>query len=447
MKRFFQRKESAKDTSNNGRSSNDASFIPAAAAASSSATTQSADVSMPSRKQRMQLLKSIIHHADAVQKQFLVPKQGQKDNKQSKSNNLFGNDDSAEVNNKCYQRWHEILQDGLVPLSVRALNLLEKTDPTVAVQNNGEDEEEAYFATLEGMEQEIQVMAILARAAALNDIDHDIEEEGGSDVNDFVQGGHNEMEQINCSMKCIAMLLFHVVLESSSVGSSESESDNSASSEPINKTVPGYDGRVRHVMKLACVDLLSRAIVSSVEAYDQRNSEGKDNENEDQTQQSRNFDFGDNWNVKKIKSFLELEDLGREAIFGTPWKPSSESKESKLIESDEVNKSNLEGNESESDTEDENIDSESGDEMQEQALTSDPKPQACEEDFDNTVAQTKSGCLETEINDRLDSNHEEEDNISEYEQKCQSKIEPSGVEADLPSKRQLNAKFLATRKY
>mmetsp|Transcript_33092 Transcript_33092/g.67585 ORF Transcript_33092/g.67585 Transcript_33092/m.67585 type:complete len:1195 (-) Transcript_33092:142-3726(-) len=446
MKRFFQRKESAKDTSNNGRSSNDASFIPAAAAASSSATTQSADVSMPSRKQRMQLLKSIIHHADAVQKQFLVPKQGQKDNKQSKSNNLFGNDDSAEVNNKCYQRWHEILQDGLVPLSVRALNLLEKTDPTVAVQN-GEDEEEAYFATLEGMEQEIQVMAILARAAALNDIDHDIEEEGGSNVNDFVQGGHNEMEQINCSMKCIAMLLFHVVLESSSVGSSESESDNSASSEPINKTVPGYDGRVRHVMKLACVDLLSRAIVSSVEAYDQRNSEGKDNENEDQTQQSRNFDFGDNWNVKKIKSFLELEDLGREAIFGTPWKPSSESKESKLIESDEVNKSNLEGNESESDTEDENIDSESGDEMQEQALTSDPKPQACEEDFDNTVAQTKSGCLETEINDRLDSNHEEEDNISEYEQKCQSKIEPSGVEADLPSKRQLNAKFLATRKY
>ncbi|KAL7497102.1 hypothetical protein ACHAWT_007462 [Skeletonema menzelii] len=424
MRRFFHRRNEEDSASKSKNEPDNASF--AAAASSSTTTSQPADVSLPSRKQRMRLLKSIIHNADRVQKQFLVPKQAQNDNKHSKTNNLFGNDDSAEVNNKCYQRWHEILQDGLVPLSVRALNLLERTEPSAAVQNGDEDEEEVYFATLDGMEEEIQVMAILARAAALNDIDNNIAEGGidGRNANDVVQGGHSEMEQINCSMKCIAMLLFHVVLESSSVGFAESESYDSPSSGAMSKTVPGYDGRVRHVMKMACVDMLSRAILSSVEAYDQKNVEEETDENREQSQQDKNFDFGDDWNVRKIKSFLELEDLGREAIFGTPWQPSSESKGNK-IESDAVDKSNLQEGESEFVTEDENVDLESEDEMQEQAHTPEQTQQACEEGFDSAMGQPQSGCLETEIDDRLD-------NIRE----CK------------PSKRrQFNAKFLATRKY
>ncbi len=415
MKRFFQRKDSGSNNNGNGTS--------LARAVAASAPTAAADVPMPSRKQRMLLLKSIIHHADAVQKQFLVPKQSQK---QSKTNNLFGNDGSAEVNNKCYQRWHEILQDGLVPMSVHALNLLEKTEPS----GGEDDEEETYFATLEGMEQEIQVMAILARAAALNDIDEDIDETDteGSDIDD-----HTEMEQINSSMKCIAMLLFHVVLESSSVKSAESESENSPTSDAINNTVPGYDGRVRHVMKMACVDILSRAIVSSVDAYDQKNMEAKADESKEQTQQVKNFDFSDDWNVEKIKSFLQLEDLGKEAIFGTPWKPSS--KDQKLLEKvDQGKESN-----SESDTEDEHLDSESEDEeVQEQAPTPEQTPQACEEDFDSTTDQPKSGDLETESCDSLNDD-QEDGNTSAGEEECQN--------ADLPSKRLLNAKFLATRKY
>ncbi len=423
MKRFFQRKDAS--SNHNGTS------LARAVAASPSAPTSAAagDASVPSRKQRMKLLKCIIHHADAVQKQFLVPKQAQSDTKkQSKTNNLFGNDDYlAEVNNKCYQRWHEILQDGLVPMSVHALNLLEKTEPS----SGEDDEEETYFATLEGMEQEIQVMAILARAAALNDIDQDIDEKDNGGSDDLQQGNHTEMEQINCSMKCIAMLLFHVVLESSSVKSSESECDNNPSFGAMNSAVPGYDGRVRHVMKMACVDILSRAIISSVDAYDQKNMEAKADDCKERTQQTQNFDFNDEWNLERIKSFLELEDLGKEAIFGTPWKPSS--KDNKLLEKVD------QGKESESDTEDEHLDSESEDEMQQkQAPTTEQTPQACEEDFDSTIDQPKSGYLETESCDSLKDDQEVE-SISTCEEECQN--------ADLLSKRQLNAKFLATRKY
>jgi len=446
MKRFFQRRTEGFANNKNvlpfSPHPNNASF----AAADADEDAAAVDVSMPSRKQRMQLLKSIIHHADAVQKQFLVQKQVQHDSKGN--NSMFGNDYSAEVNNKCYQRWHEILQDGLVPLSVRALNLLDKTNNepnnNVLEKNGekevGEDDEEAYFATLDGMDEEIQVMAILARAAALNNHIDNIDDEEG-----VIQGSiaaHDEMEQINCTMKCIAMLLFHVVLESSSVGTAESsgESHDNASSEPMNKTVAGYDGRVRHVMKMACVDTLSCAFVSSVEAYDRRIAKATADVNMERSQHT------ENWDVQKIKAFLELDDLGREAIFGTLWKPSSESKETKSIESDVVNKNNPEGKKSELDTVDEHLDSFTGDEMQEQAPTPQQIPQACEEDNDNTTAQAKSECLETEVDDSLESNHEK-DNSGEGEQVCQSKEETDGENADFPSKRQFNAKFLATRKF
>jgi hypothetical protein len=413
MKRFFQaRNEGSADNTKN------APFSPHPFAAAANEESAAA-VSMPSRKQRMQLLKSIIHHADAVQKQFIVPKQVQDDNKSKGNNNLnniFGNDDSDQVNNKCYQRWHEILQDRLVPLSVRALNLLE----TDAEREVSEDEEGAYFATLGGMEEEIQVMAILARAAALdNDIDHIRDQEKAIEGNN---AGNHEMEQINCSIKCIAMLLFHVVLQSSSVGCTDSgDSNKSASSGTSSKTVAGYDGRVRHVMKMACVDMLSCAIVSSVEAYDQRSAEATADENIEQAQQTGNFDYGHDWDVKKIKAFLELDDLGREAIFGTLWKPSSGSKKDKSIESDVVDKDNPEKMKSEIETADEHLDSLIRDEMHEQIPTPAPIPQADEKDSDNTIAQAKCECLETEAGHSLD--------------------------ADLLSKRKFNAKFLATRKF
>lgn len=357
----------------------------------------------------MQLLKSIIHHADAVQKQFLVPKLAQDDSKQSKSNNLFGSDDFAEVNNKCYQRWHDILQDGLVPLSVRALNLLEKTEP---VSMTRDDEEEAYFSTLEGMDEEIQVMAILARAAALNDVENNAEEV----IED--NGGDMEMEQINCAMKCIAILLFHIVMESSSVESSESMTNNGASSDTANQTtVPGYDGRVRHVLKMACVDMLSRAIMSSVNAYDKKRAQGTTDDDMNHSQQTPNCDFGDNWGIQKIKSFLDIEDLGRDAVFGTPWKPSSESKENTSLENVSIEGIALEEKTSESVIEDEHLSVELGDE---QSPIAGQIPQVCEEDIDNTMAQTRMECFEIESGECFD-NHEVD--ISNYDdEKCPSQI-------------------------
>ena len=92
MKRFFQRRSEGGGSANFPSSPplNNASFAAATADADASFI-----VSMPSRKQRMQLLRSIIHHADAVQKQFLVQKRvAQDDIKSPSKSNIFGNDDS-----------------------------------------------------------------------------------------------------------------------------------------------------------------------------------------------------------------------------------------------------------------------------------------------------------------------------------------------------------------
>lgn len=452
--KFFQRRNGG---ANNNRSahvdSNNASSIAAAAVAASSSSTAAAapTVSMPSRRQRMNLLKAIIHHADAVQKQFLVQKQVDVDVAQDDKNNnsggttpnnksinnsmssIFGNDTSEEVNNKCYQRWHQVLQDGLVPMSVHALNLLEKTEAA-----EEKDEEETYFATLEGMEEEIQVMAILARAAALNNIiddrhdgdnSHDkdglVDDEDSSRVDDA-------MEQINSSIKCIAMLLFHVVLDASSAGDESSAYNDNTSNKATTtnaSSVVGYDGRVRHVMKMACVDILTNAILSSVEVYEKMIlfSMNGDEKSKQQTKKEFN-DFGneDHWDIEKLKRFLDLNDLGREAIFGTLWKPSETKEEKKLLATtsssldDDIIKNN-----SESDADDGGDESEeAGGDVQEDVSTQNEEGVKSQDDNSDIIRDKRS-----EAGSRDDG------------------AATGGGDTCLQSKRQLNAKFLATRKF
>ncbi len=463
--KFFQRRNAA---NNNNRSahldSNNAPSpsIAAAAVAASSSSAAAPTVSMPSRRQRMNLLKKIIHHADAVQKQFIVQKQvdvdvaqddknNNSDGTPNKSNNsmssIFGND-TSEVNNKCYQRWHEILQDGLVPMSVHALNLLEKTDynNTSAAAVEKDDEEESYFATLEGMEEEIQVMAILARAAALNNIiDDRHDDEKTHDQDELVDDGDGSsvddaMEQINSSIKCIAMLLFHVVLDASSVGDESSAYNDNNSNKTTTTTttttssVVGYDGRVRHVMKMACVDILTNAILSSVEAYEKMILLSMNGDEKQQTRKEFN-DFGneDHWDIEKIKQFLDLEQLGREAIFGTLWKPSETKEGEKSLAAtssspdDDITKNN-----SESDTDDDDESEESRSDIQEDVSTQK------EEDVN----------LKNAAND-LGNNDDNSDIIHDNRSEPDSRDDGAAAGGDtcLLSKRQLNAKFLATRKF
>eukprot|EP00578_Thalassiosira_sp_NH16_P022498 CAMPEP_0181091988 /NCGR_PEP_ID=MMETSP1071-20121207/8687_1 /TAXON_ID=35127 /ORGANISM="Thalassiosira sp., Strain NH16" /LENGTH=1231 /DNA_ID=CAMNT_0023174155 /DNA_START=201 /DNA_END=3893 /DNA_ORIENTATION=- len=290
--------------------------------------------SMPSRKQRMQVLKRIIHHADAVQNKYLVPKQLLDPNSIKSSggimsidnmSNMFNSNDTAtaEINDKCYQRWHQVLQEGLVPMSVHALNLLQRSS-TIG-DDAGNDEEEAYFATMEGLDEEIQVMAILSRAAAFSDI------AAGEDDNKSASVESNDgMGQINAMMKCTAMLLFHVVLAASTpVSSDESLQENTGKamkndgSAKAPKPVAGYDGRVRHVMKLACVDVLTRAIIESVDSIDVGTNGSIATDEEDQSCGLYDMDEYTLWNVPNIKQFLDQKDLGQDAIFGNPFNQSS----------------------------------------------------------------------------------------------------------------------------
>mmetsp|Transcript_26915 Transcript_26915/g.56828 ORF Transcript_26915/g.56828 Transcript_26915/m.56828 type:complete len:1346 (-) Transcript_26915:42-4079(-) len=362
-----QRRSSSSSLTSSTRNGNNGVLSKKIAAVSPSSS------SIPTRKQRMQLLKCIIHHADAVQKQYLVQKQLPSTSLANKtsSTSMVSMDSmksmiirpdtvTAEINDKCYQRWHQVLQEGLVPMSVHALNLLEKTATSTASTIN--DEEETYFATMEGMEEEIQVMCILARAAAVNDTSVSHGGEGsavGVAEDDKKKSNGDGMEQINDMMKCTAMLLFHIVLASSTPGASPSgyvEEDTTKAS--------GYDGRVRHVIKLACVDVLTKAIVEGVESFD--NNTATD---EEQSSLEGPFDMDDYslWNIANIKTFLDQTDLGKDAIFGTPFKPSSSSGKTeaaggkKLLleagqkEEDEKKKQTKkeEGQSSQSDTEDE----------------------------------------------------------------------------------------------
>ena len=155
---------------------------------------------IPTRRQRMELLSLVIHHADSVQKLYLVPKSVKAEDK---SGSIFWTDSSGaadQVNDKTYKRWHEVLQDGLVPMSVHALCLLQRSQHLDSSPTDVE--EETYFASLDGMDTEIQVMAILARAAALHESTCTA---GGADdgLGNFPkQSSDDGMEQINVAMKC-----------------------------------------------------------------------------------------------------------------------------------------------------------------------------------------------------------------------------------------------------
>ncbi|KAL9187804.1 hypothetical protein ACHAXT_006182 [Thalassiosira profunda] len=324
-----------------------------------SISKQSADASptsLPTRKQRMQLLKCIMHHADAVQKQYIVQKQLPSPTAAKPSSSAMSIDNmskvftrkdttTAEINDKCYQRWHQVLQENLVTSAVHALNLLEASP---AAAEGGIDDEDAYFATMEGMDEEIKIMAILARAPFVEHAAREGRE--GAGEGDGEEGDESKaegeqkddgMEQINAMMKCTAMLLFHIVLAASSPGSTDAPTEPNAAdaakdSSDEAKSAAGYDGRVRHVMKLACVDVLSRAIMEGVEAFDASEvSAAVDEEEEDQSTGPLDMDEYTSWNIPNLRAFLEQTDLGKDAIFGTPY-VKKEKRESRMEADDQT---------------------------------------------------------------------------------------------------------------
>lgn len=378
---------------------------------------------MPSRRQRMQLLKRIIHHADKVQNEYLVSQNNAVDPnnapKPIMSSILVRRDaDAAEINEKCFKRWHQVLQEGLVPKSVVALNLLQKSTNTIggdeAMMCDDDKEEEAYFATLEGMEEEIQVMAILARAAALSDDGANVDETG--------------IEQINAMMKCIAMLLFHIVLDASSTGDYETTKTNIADSSKIKssesrKSVAGYDGRIRHVVKLASVDVLSRAILECV-----NNSSLEGVHSSGATCNNGDFSSCD---VSNLTAFLDQADLGKNAIFGTlfKFKPSAESILEGGNTSDDIK-------ETQSQNQEEFILNLSG--SNEQSPTSGGVSLNNESNSVNNASSLTSQGQEDEDDMQCNKNTQKEDDGN--------KQEPF-EDIDPQVRRLFNAKFLATRRF
>jgi len=180
-------------------------------------------------------------------------------------------------------------------------------------------------------------MAILARAAALNDISADEDAK-----KDTAENNEDGMKEINDMMKCAAMLLFHVVFGSSGEMNEEATTKNDVVSSEETGTVVGYDGRVRHVMKLACVDILSRAILEAVESFDNDNVSIEKDKRE-QCSGPYDMDEYSLWNIANIKTFLDQTDLGKDAVFGTPFKQSSgrigNVGMEMLLEADDENKS------------------------------------------------------------------------------------------------------------
>ena len=304
----------------------------------------------------MQLLASIIHHADAMQSQFAPPSSSSVEEESKTTESLSStymikslthiNSSTATtntikaMNEKAYKRWQHILQEGLVPMAVRGLGLLE---PIIVDNETGgktnkcpwELEEEEYFQSLEGMEEEIQMMAILGRAASLRDRTvNDSEVEKYKDSND--DENENGMDQINSMMKCTAMLMFHVVMmastpstqDSGDVADKSSSGNNSNGTTTTTTKAAGYDGRVRHVLKMSCVDGLTRAILKSVETYEKNEATEETSDENDGVQtptEPKLYDVDEYtlWNIPNIKLFLDEHTIGKEAIFGTMWNKKS----------------------------------------------------------------------------------------------------------------------------
>lgn len=402
----------------------------------------------------MKLLKSIIHHADNVQNKFLVPKKIVDPNelKPSPVSSMFSSNDKAiaEINDKCYQRWHQVLQEGLVPMSVRALNLLEKSAATGGEAMH--DEEDLYFATMAGLDEEIQVMAILARAATLHDVPVRVDVVSIIDTQKMdTEHKEDGMDSINSTMKCTALLLFQIVL------AALEESAKNISTETTRR-VAGYDGRIRHVIKLACVDVLSRAIIDSAEAF-RENSTDVDTDDEGRCSGVYDVDDYSFWNIANIASFLDKTDLGKDAIFGMPDKPSSPiyMESEKMLQENNEEMQKPEKKESQSKP-DEQV-SNSGEMLQNTVETISPMVssdsssslEVHSEQIKEPEDLSSENCPQKEetgidIDDHR-SNRNNEELGEEGQEPDKDDDEHDKVEIDLRARRRFNAMFLATRKF
>ncbi|KAL3775561.1 hypothetical protein ACHAW5_001580 [Stephanodiscus triporus] len=333
-------------------------------------------------------------------------------------------------------------------MSVKALNLLEKSAASGGEAMN--DEEESYFTTLEGMDEEIQVMAILARAATLHDVPVRIDAENSTDNQKYATK-HNEdgMEPINAMMKCTAMLLFQIVLAAL-------EESSKSSSTGAARPVASYDGRIRHVIKIACVDVLSRAIIDSVEAFHE-NKAKTDIDDEGLCSGVYDVDEYSFWNIANIASFLDQRDLGRDAIFGMPDKPSSPiylESEKMLHENNEENQK-LEKKESQSKS-DEQL-STSGELLRDTAGSISPMSTSLDVQSDQIIepeAQSSEISLRREETSDYVDGHRSDQNNEELGKEELAPDDDNGdgneheeVAMDLRARHHFNAMFLATRKF
>jgi hypothetical protein len=383
------------------------------------------------------------------------------------------------MNEKAYQRWQHVLQEGLVPMAVRGLGLLEIIDGATKCHLN--DEEEEYFLSLQGMDEEIQMMAILGRAASLRDHNADNEPPTSSAIGD-------EMEPINSVMQSTAMLMFHVVMMASTPTSTSNPNESSAKSpkgDPNErKAAAGYDGRVRHVLKVSCVDMLTSAILKSIETYEEKKS-NEESFSETDTQNetdSKLYDVDEYtlWNIPNIKTFVDEHSIGKEAIFGTIWHKKTsdmlgllgkkQGSKQELQPSSSPQK-NAEQTAAEVELQTEPEEFPSIEEMHSDSLLTD------ETDEEESTADKKVSVLEddaaTEQHEELldETNTEEQENAQNQssQQSCADSAEqqkPSACENDTKdeqeeldnilqqdeeearlAKRQLNAKFLASRKF
>jgi hypothetical protein len=457
----------------------------------------------------MQLLNSLIHHADRVQSQFATNNDTTSESNNSNSNSMIKSlttsNSSAiqEMNTKAFNRWQAVLQEGLVPLAVRGLGLLEPIEQQQCSSSSSiNDDEEEYFASLQGMDAEIQMMAILGRAASLRD-----RTENSCDDDDVIresiqfeedEGDDDDgMEQINSMMKCTAMLMFHVVMMASAPSSSDAH-DKEVAAEAGNdskNTVSsaGFDSRVRHVLKMACVDVLTRAILQSVDVYEKKAMNQEQLQSAEtaaqavgETESKKLYDIDEFtlWNIPNIKVFVDEHVIGKEAIFGTVWqKQSAEkfallgkkqgSKQQMVVVQEQQN----EDQELQSSASEQRLESDefpSIEEMHSDLLLTDETDEeesAVSESGDGVVAETikdenkSDEVAEQSIDLTQDNNDNKQDptdqqpdnapnngtqdnelNQVENEQEQQLKLQQAEKEAH-QAKRQLNAKFLASRKY
>lgn len=378
-------------------------------------------------------------------------------------------------------------------MAVRGLGLLEPIDSDSSQEcnnskySNNNEEEEEFFASLQGMEEEIQMMAILGRAASLRDRT-DWSKNDNDDVRE--SGGEDGMEQINSMMKCTAMLMFHIVLMASAPSDDARETKDTTDDKDVNatKSAAGFDGRVRHVLKMSCVDVLTRAILQSVDAYEkeqQSQSEEVAHQETSQTKVLYDIDEVTLWNIPNIKTFVEEHVIGKEAIFGTVWHKQSSEKFALLgkkqgstqqLVDEKQNDDKLqqeqqqeEGEQQQSDEfpsieemhsdllltdetdEEESAVSESEDRIEADPIKEDKiSDETAEQSVDPGVDDndSKQNLTSQQSDNAIDSNETEEHELNQVEFDHEHQLQLQQQEKETQqAKRQLNAKFLASRKY